>query len=113
MDPKLTHVIAYVADMDRAVRFYRDVVGLPLRFQSPGWSEFATGATTFALHAASDKNPAGIVKLGLTVPEIQEFHKALSGKGVQFTMPPTPQDFGATLADFLDSDGAHISVSSG
>ena len=39
MSLKLTHVIEFVADMDSAVRFYRDVIGLPLKFQSPGWSE--------------------------------------------------------------------------
>jgi lactoylglutathione lyase len=113
MDTNLTHVIVYVADMDRAVRFYRDVIGLPLRLQSPGWSEFSTGETTLALHPASDKNPAGILKLGFTVPDIQGFHHVMSGKGVQFAMPPTRQDFGGVLAEFLDSEGAHISVSGG
>ena len=113
MDAKLTHVIAFVADMDRAVRFYRDVVGLALKFQSPGWSEFSTGETTLALHPASDKNPAGKVELGFTVPDIQQFHHDMSGKGVQFAMPPTQQDFGGVLAEFLDSEGAQISVSGG
>jgi catechol 2,3-dioxygenase-like lactoylglutathione lyase family enzyme len=47
---KLSHVIEFVADMDVAVRFYRDAIGLPLTFQSPGWSEFATGETSLALH---------------------------------------------------------------
>jgi catechol 2,3-dioxygenase-like lactoylglutathione lyase family enzyme len=56
---KLSHIIEFVADMDRAVAFYRDVIGLPLKFQSPQWSEFATAETTFALHPASDKNAAG------------------------------------------------------
>lgn len=28
-----------VGDMDRAVSFYRDVVGLTLEFQSPFWTE--------------------------------------------------------------------------
>jgi lactoylglutathione lyase len=37
---KLRYVIAFVADMAAAVAFHRDVLGLPLRFQSPGWSEF-------------------------------------------------------------------------
>ena len=40
---KLGHVIKFVADMNRAVKFYRDVLGLPLKFESPGWSEFVTG----------------------------------------------------------------------
>jgi len=39
---QLSYVIEFVGDMDRAVKFYRDVVGLPLKFQSPGWSEFST-----------------------------------------------------------------------
>ena len=59
MAAKLSHIIEFVADMDRAVKFYRDVVGLPLKFQSLEWSEFATGAVTLALHPASEKNPAG------------------------------------------------------
>ncbi len=50
---KLSYVIKFVGDMDRAVKFYRDVLGLPLKFESPGWSEFATGETTLALHPAS------------------------------------------------------------
>ena len=36
MTTKLSYVIEFVADMDRTVKFYRDVVGLPLKFQSPG-----------------------------------------------------------------------------
>ena len=40
---ELKYVIKFVADMDRTVKFYRDVLGLPLKFQSPGWSEFVTG----------------------------------------------------------------------
>jgi catechol 2,3-dioxygenase-like lactoylglutathione lyase family enzyme len=59
MSPKLSYIIKFVADMDRAVTFYRDSVGLPLKFQSPEWSEFSTGETVLALHQASEKNPAG------------------------------------------------------
>jgi catechol 2,3-dioxygenase-like lactoylglutathione lyase family enzyme len=54
MAVKLSYVIEFVADMDRAVKFYRDTMGLPLKFQSPGWSEFATGETTLGLDPASD-----------------------------------------------------------
>jgi len=61
---KLGYVIKFVADMNRAVKFHRDVLGLPLKFESPGWSEFVTGETTLALHPASEKNPAGTVELG-------------------------------------------------
>ena len=107
---KLIYVIRFVADMDRAVKFHRDVVGLPLKFESPGWSEFATGDTMLALHPASAKNPAGAVELGFTVPDVRIFHEEMLAKGVQFTMPPTKQDFGGLLAQFVDSEGGHCSV---
>jgi len=111
MPVKLSYTIEFVSDMDRAVKFYSDVVGLPLKFQSPGWSEFSTGETAFALHPASDQNPAGKVELGFNVPDLQQFYAAMTSKGVQFPMEPRKQDFGGMLAQFLDSEGAHVSVS--
>jgi lactoylglutathione lyase len=113
MNAKLTYVIEFVADMDRAIKFYRDVLGLSLKFQSPGWSEFATGETTLALHPASEKDPAGKTEVGIGVPNLQQFYEEMSGKGVVFTMPPTKQDFGGMLAQFVDSEGARITVSGG
>ncbi|HEV2115931.1 MAG TPA: VOC family protein [Terriglobales bacterium] len=107
---QLAYVIKFVADMDRAVKFYRDTLGLPLKFSSPGWSEFATGGTTLALHPASAKNSAGTVELGFTVPRLQQFYEEKSASGVQFNMPPTKQDFGGLLAQFIDSEGSHCSV---
>jgi predicted enzyme related to lactoylglutathione lyase len=111
MTAKLSHIIEFVADMDRAVAFYRDVVGLSLKFQSPGWSEFATGEITLALHSASERNPAGKLETGFSVPDLQQFHTEMTGKGVQFSMAPTKQDFGGMLAQFIDPEGANVSVS--
>jgi len=107
---KLSYVIKFVSDMDRAVRFYRDVLGLPLKFQSPGWSEFSTGETSLALHPASEKNPPGSIELGFGVSNLERFHLEMSARGVQFTLAPTKQDFEGTLAQFLDSEGARCSV---
>jgi predicted enzyme related to lactoylglutathione lyase len=107
---ELSYVIKFVADMDRAVKFYRDVLGLPLKFQSPGWSEFSTGGTSLGLHPVSDKNVAGSVELGFKVANLEKFHQEMRARGVQFTMPPTRQDFGGTLAQFVDSEGARCSV---
>ncbi len=107
---KLSYAILFVADMDRAVKFYRDTLGLPLKFQSLEWSEFATGETTLALHPASEKNPAGKVELGFTAPDLAAFYREMSAKGVKFPMPPTRQDFGGELAQFRDSEGVHVSV---
>jgi lactoylglutathione lyase len=109
-ETKLRYVIKFVSDMGKAVNFYRNVLGLQLKFESPGWSEFVTGETTLALHPASDKNPAGKVELGFTVADVEIFYRDMSAKGVLFSMPPQKQDFGGVLAQFIDSEGAHCSV---
>jgi lactoylglutathione lyase len=108
---QLRYAIKFVADMDKAVRFYRDVLGLKLKFESPGWSEFVTGETTLALRPASEKNPAGKVELGFTVGDVETFYREMNAKGVLFSMPPKKQDFGGVLAQFVGSEGAHCSVS--
>ncbi len=107
---RLSYVMKFVADMDKAVAFYRDVLGLALRFQSPGWSEFDTGATTLALHLASDTHPAGGVELGFGVDDVQAFYHEKSAAGVVFTEPPRTEH-GTKLASFVDSEGAQVSVS--
>ena len=107
---KLKYAIKFVDDMGRAVKFHRDVLGLPLKFETPGWSEFATGETTLALHPASQRNPAGTVELGFMVSDLQKCHEEMIANGVQFTTPPTKQDFGGLLAQFVDSEGGHCSV---
>jgi predicted enzyme related to lactoylglutathione lyase len=111
MSATLSHVIEFVADMDRAVRFYRDTIGLPLKFQSLEWSEFATGETTLALHPASDRNPPGKIELGFHVADLQHWHAEMTSKGLQFPMAPKKQDYGGMLAQFVDSEGSHASVS--
>ena len=106
----LGYAIHFVADMERAVAFYRDTVGLALTFSSPEWTEFATGTTTLALHPASAENPAGTTHLGLHTDDVAAVHRGLTAAGVQFTRPPTPQH-GITLAEFVDSEGARVSLS--
>ena len=107
---RLTYVMKFVADMDAAVAFYRDTLGLELRFQSPDWSEFVTGETTLALHASSEKNPAGRCELGFGVDDIEAFHREKVAQGVVFPRPPK-DEHGTKLATFLDCDGAQVSVS--
>jgi catechol 2,3-dioxygenase-like lactoylglutathione lyase family enzyme len=107
---KLNYVIKYVADMDKAVAFFRDRLGLELRFQSPGWTEFATGETTLALHASSDEHPPGSSSLGFGVDDIDEFYSSASENSVEFTTEPT-ETFGRRIARFRDSEGAECGVS--
>ena len=115
---RVTYAIVFVSDMQRAVSFYRDVIGLPLRFESPGWTEFATDGATLALHASdgsssesddSQKMPAGRCRPGLSVPDLDEFHKRMVEKTVPCVQEPKDV-FGARIAQYVDPDGLTISV---
>lgn len=44
MFSKVDYIMVNVSDMSRSVAFYRDILSLSLNFESPGWSEFQTGA---------------------------------------------------------------------
>ncbi|MEA3013893.1 MAG: hypothetical protein QOD42_2438 [Sphingomonadales bacterium] len=107
---RLTYAIKYVADMDKAVAFHRDRLGLALKFASPFWTEFDTGGTTLALHAADAAHPAGSVQLGFGTEDLAAFYAAREANGITFTQAPTPMH-GADIARFLDSEGAETSVS--
>ncbi len=107
---RLTYTINFVDDMQKAIDFYKDRLGLALRFQSPEWSEFDTGPTTLALHLASPKNPAGTFQLGFAVPDIDAAYARMKAIGVEFTSPPT-ELHGSRIARFRDSQGSECSVS--
>src|SRR5881397_3875178 len=107
-----------VSDMDRSVRFYRDTLGLKLRFQSPDWTEFDAGSTTLALHsggvpASPDKERfAGRASIGFNVDNVDKLFEELKSKGVRAAMPPTERaGEGIRLAVMLDPDGLPISFS--
>lgn len=106
---KIQYVIKYVADMDAAVAFHRDRLGLALRFTSPHWSEFDGGGVTLALHAATPDKPAGGAQIGYHSDDLDAFYAARDKLGVTFTDPPRDQH-GAKIAKFLDSEGAECSV---
>lgn len=107
---QLKYAIKYVSDMDRAIAFHRDVLGLALKFQSPEWSEFMTGDTAVALHLASSENPAGLVELGFSTDDVDDFYARRDKLGIEFTQPPTDMH-GIKLAVVRDPDGAKTSIS--
>ena len=115
---RVNYVIIFVSEMKRAVSFYREWRHLPLKFESPGWSEFATDGATLALHASeaggaggvhATPSPAGRCRPGLSVPDLDAFHRRMVERKV--TCLQEPKDvFGARIAQYADPDGLVISV---
>lgn len=113
---RVDYAIVFVSDMKRSVTFYRDVLRLPLKFESPEWTEYATDGATLALHASEtsqlsegNHEQPGRCRPGLSVPDLDEFHERMVEKGVLCVQEPK-EIFGARLAQYLDPDGLLISV---
>lgn len=111
MRATFTYAIRFTDDMAATTAFYRDVLGLPVRFATPFWTEFETGAVTLALHPASPDNPAGVVQLGFRTDDVVRLHAEAAENGLAFTVPPH-DEHGTQLARIRDGDGVEISLSS-
>ena len=106
--PQFGHAIIFVSDMARSIAFYRDVLGLPVRFESAKWTEFETPGCTLALHLAdsprqatssADAIPAGVCHLSFAVEDLNTFHQEMVAKGIPCLQPPEEEDFGGRLPD--------------
>lgn len=116
---RIQYLIVFVSDMRRSIAFYRDVLELPLKFESPPWSEFLTEGATLALHLCESADPhcddpecvpAGRARLGLRVPSLDAFHQRMIEHKVRCFQAPT-EIFGTRIAQYVDPDGLGFSVS--
>jgi lactoylglutathione lyase len=116
---KIDYVMITVSNMARSVAFYKDKLGLPMKFGTPEWTEFQTGTTVLALHGGGapkdsptdpGKHYAGTCSIGFNVDNLDLVYEQLEAKGVQFVMPPTERPGeGIKLAVAVDPDGLGIS----
>jgi len=117
---QIDYTMIVVSDMKRSVEFYRDKLGIPLKFESPEWTEFATGTTTLALHGGGiareyqdtgdQSKVAGACSIGFNVEDVDKTYEELKSKAITFVMPPTQREGeGIKLAVAIDPDGLPIS----
>jgi methylmalonyl-CoA/ethylmalonyl-CoA epimerase len=104
-------------DIDRAVRFYRDALGLPFLFEAPPrLAFFNCGGVRLMLSTPEpDFDHPGSV-LYFAVEDIRSAHEMLSSRGVAFRSEPhkiaTLADREVWLADFEDSEGNTLALMS-
>lgn len=104
-------------DVDRAVRFYRDTLGLPFLFAAPpGLAFFDCAGVRLMLSAPEPEfdHPGSI--LYFAVEDIHQMHATLKSRGVVFRTEPhkiaTLADREIWLADFADTEGNTLAMMS-
>ena len=117
MPPRLGYAILFVSDLERSVAFYRDVLGLPFRFASESYAEFATDGAKFSLFARSHlpeligrEAPPGEApwpqgEVAFFVDDVDAEHERLARAGVRILAPPTDRPWGERTLHFADPDG--------
>jgi len=114
---RLGYAIVFVSDMQRSLGFYRDLLAVPVRFESSHWTELDAGGATLALHLsdepaaerATEREAPGSCRPGFQVSDLDALHQRLVAGGVP--CPQEPKDvFGSRVALYLDPDGLQISI---
>ena len=108
---RLGAVILLVSDMDKSIKFYRDVLELPIKNTSSEWVEFFSSGTVLALHPSKSKSRtknSGVL-VGFMVSNLETVAKKLKDKNVEFFKKPKEESFGKH-AIIVDPDGHLISI---
>jgi catechol 2,3-dioxygenase-like lactoylglutathione lyase family enzyme len=111
------YVVLVVEDLDRALAFYCDVLGLPLAHRSGPYAQLATGVTRVSLYERSamattlgrDLEPpssdAPGFELGFKVDDCDAAYGELTAAGATPAVPPQDRAWGQRTAYVRDPDG--------
>ena len=116
MFKKVDDVFFNVDDMEKAVAFYRDKLGLPVKYESADWVELDAGNVTIALRRFGS-GPEGRPELGVgegatlvfEVDDLEATQAELQANGVEFLGGIF--EYGAVrLAAFEDLNGNVLQI---
>jgi methylmalonyl-CoA/ethylmalonyl-CoA epimerase len=78
-----------VSDLERAIRFYRDTLGMRFLFQAPpGLGFFDLNGVRLMLDGPAKAQAGNASVIYYKVPDLQVAFATLSGRGVQFEAKP-------------------------
>ncbi len=108
MISRIGQVSLVVNDLDRAVVFYRDTLGIQLAFQVPNMAFFVCGDLRIMMTLHEPEQPIGNSVLYFETDAIETRHADLAARGVRFEGEPhliaKMPDHDLWMAFFRDSE---------
>ncbi len=105
---RFTICVLHVPDMDRALAFYRDTLGLPVRYAFDEYVEFDLSPATLALHHAQPEQATRHAGLFLVVEDVDALDARLRVQGLVPQQPLANQDFGYRTVMYTDPFGNRL-----
>jgi len=114
---KLGQILVTAVDLERAVAFYRDTLGVPFLFQVPRMAFFDMGGVRLMLGEPEGDGAAGQGSiLYFDVEDLKAAHAELGSRGVSFDADPAliadMHDHELWMAFFKDSEGNQLALMS-
>ncbi|HVS81935.1 MAG TPA: VOC family protein [Pyrinomonadaceae bacterium] len=115
---RIGQIFVNVHDLDRAIAFYRDVLGMKFLFRAPPNMAFFDCAGIRLMLGVADRpeldHPASIIYY--KVDDIDKVYRTFKARGVKFVLKPhlvAPMPtYDLWLADFRDSEGNLLALMS-
>jgi predicted enzyme related to lactoylglutathione lyase len=103
---KSVTAMVLVQDIDRALRFYRDVLGFTVQIEQEDWAVFTEGVGLMLSPEPlpQDNISLNAVMVTLNVDDAHGAYHELVTQGVAFLVGPTDVG-GAVVASFRDTEG--------
>jgi methylmalonyl-CoA/ethylmalonyl-CoA epimerase len=115
---KIGQIFVNVKELERAITFYRDTLGMRFLFQAPPGMAFFDCDGIRVMLGIADRpeidHPASIIYY--KVDDIEKVYEVFNARGVEFIVKPhlvAPMpDYDLWLADFRDSEGNILALMS-
>jgi len=105
---KINYFCYPVADMDRAISFYTEVLGLTLVRRGDKWSELQVGEQRIALMLLPERAGEGGARVEFVVDQLDKVMESLQAKGVPIqNLEPAEE---GPVKVFQDSEGNEIAI---
>jgi len=115
---QIGQIFVNVKDLERAIAFYRDILGMTFLFEAPPNMAFFDCGGIRIMLGIPDRpdldHPASIIYY--RVDDIERIYETFNARGVEFIAKPhlvAPMpDYDLWLADFKDSEGNFLALMS-
>ena len=120
--PRLGYVVRFVAALEPAVVFYRDLLGQRLTKRTDHWAQFDCGSLRLGLYergamaaalgvsGAELGEPPGALELAFEVDDVDAWFAAATAAGARSFRDPQDRPWGERTAYVLDPDGGLVEI---